>query len=76
MGLTKQDVLRLAKEHNVQFVNLQFTDIVGSLKAVTIPVWKLTVSGMSKAHACRSWVTFAVVISLRDEYRSPLKDPL
>jgi glutamine synthetase len=41
MGLTKQDVLKLAKEHNVQFVNLQFTDIVGTLKAVTIPVWKL-----------------------------------
>ncbi|HVK40404.1 MAG TPA: type I glutamate--ammonia ligase [Candidatus Kapabacteria bacterium] len=41
MGLTKQDVLRLAKEHDVQFVNLQFTDIVGTLKAVTIPVWKL-----------------------------------
>lgn len=41
MGMTKQDVLRLAKEHNVQFVNLQFTDIIGTLKAVTIPVWKL-----------------------------------
>ena len=41
MGMTKQDVLKLAKEHNVQFVNLQFTDIVGTLKAVTIPVWKL-----------------------------------
>jgi glutamine synthetase len=41
MGMTKQDVLRLARENNVQFVNLQFTDIVGTLKAVTIPVWKL-----------------------------------
>lgn len=41
MGMTKDDVLKLAKEHNVQFVNLQFTDIVGTLKAVTIPVWKL-----------------------------------
>src|SRR5688500_9142431 len=41
MGMNKQDVLRLAKEHNVQFVNLQFTDIIGTLKAVTIPVWKL-----------------------------------
>jgi glutamine synthetase len=41
MGISKQDVLRLAREHNVQFVNLQFTDIIGTLKAVTIPVWKL-----------------------------------
>ncbi|MGE3799498.1 MAG: glutamine synthetase family protein [Candidatus Kapaibacterium sp.] len=39
--MTKTDVLNLAKENNVQFVNLQFTDIVGTLKAVTIPVWKL-----------------------------------
>lgn len=41
MGMTKQQVLELAHERNVQFVNLQFTDIVGVLKAVTIPVWKL-----------------------------------
>ena len=39
--MTKADVLKLAQENNVQFVNLQFTDIVGTLKAVTIPVWKL-----------------------------------
>lgn len=41
MAMTKQDVLKLAGEKNVQFVNLQFTDIIGTLKAVTIPVWKL-----------------------------------
>lgn len=41
MAMTKEDVLKLARERNVQFVNLQFTDIVGTLKAVTIPVWKL-----------------------------------
>lgn len=41
MAMTKKDVLKLAEEQNVQFVNLQFTDIIGVLKAVTIPVWKL-----------------------------------
>lgn len=41
MSMTKEEVLNLARERNVQFVNLQFTDIVGTLKAVTIPVWKL-----------------------------------
>jgi len=41
MAMTKQEVLKLAAEKNVQFVNLQFTDIIGTLKAVTIPVWKL-----------------------------------
>lgn len=39
--MNKTQVLKLAKQHNVKFVNLQFTDIVGTLKAVTIPVWKL-----------------------------------
>ncbi len=41
MAMTKTEVLSLAAEKNVQFVNLQFTDIIGTLKAVTIPVWKL-----------------------------------
>ena len=41
MALNKKKVLHMAEEANVQFVNLQFTDIVGTLKAVTIPVWKL-----------------------------------
>ncbi|MEO5928857.1 MAG: type I glutamate--ammonia ligase [Candidatus Kapaibacterium sp.] len=41
MAITKDDILRMTQEQNVQFVNLQFTDIVGTLKAVTIPVWKL-----------------------------------
>src|SRR5438552_17787958 len=41
MAMKKNDVLKLAEENSVQFVNLQFTDVVGTLKAVTIPVWKL-----------------------------------
>lgn len=39
--VSKEQVLELAKEHNVQFVDFQFTDIEGTLKAVTIPVHKL-----------------------------------
>lgn len=37
----KARVLSLAKEHNVQFVDMQFTDILGILKAITIPATKL-----------------------------------
>ncbi|MGI8424765.1 MAG: glutamine synthetase family protein [Chloroflexota bacterium] len=33
----KQDVLARAKTENVRFVNLQFTDVVGLTKSVTIP---------------------------------------
>ena len=38
---TKEDVLRLAKELNVRFIRLQFTDILGIIKNVSIPVQQL-----------------------------------
>ncbi len=40
-GMTKKDVLELAKQERVQFVQLQFTDLNGLLKGVTIPISKL-----------------------------------
>ena len=33
--------IEAAKEHNVRFVQLQFTDILGIVKAVTIPLHQL-----------------------------------
>lgn len=39
---TKEMVLDMAVKHRVQFVDMQFTDLMGSLKAVTIPVHKLS----------------------------------
>src|SRR5471030_2463504 len=39
--MTKSQVLSLAKEQNVQFINVMFTDILGVMKAITIPVSKL-----------------------------------
>lgn len=38
LGYTKEDVLKLFKEENVKFVRLQFTDILGILKNMAIPV--------------------------------------
>lgn len=40
-GVTKEMVLDLCREYSVQFVDMQFVDIFGVLKAVTIPVHKL-----------------------------------
>ena len=40
-GATKRDMLEWAKRDSVQFVQLQFTDLNGLLKGVTIPVSKL-----------------------------------
>lgn len=39
--LTQQDILDRAKELNVRFVNLQFTDILGNIKNVAIPTQQL-----------------------------------
>lgn len=36
MGYTKEDVLRIAEEKDVQFIRLQFTDIFGQMKNVAI----------------------------------------
>ncbi len=36
MGYSKQDVIKLIKENNVEFIRLQFTDIFGQLKNVAI----------------------------------------
>jgi len=41
MGMSKDDVLYAAKEANVKFVRLQFTDLAGQLKNVAITVEQL-----------------------------------
>lgn len=38
---TKKDILQMAKDENVQYVRLQFTDILGTIKAVEISVSQL-----------------------------------
>lgn len=38
---TKEDVLRLAEEQGIRFILLQFTDILGVMKSVAIPVEQL-----------------------------------
>ncbi len=37
----EKEVLEKAKADGVKFVSLQFTDVVGTIKNVTIPVWRL-----------------------------------
>lgn len=38
---TKEDIFRFADEQNVKFIRLQFTDILGIIKNVEIPVSQL-----------------------------------
>jgi glutamine synthetase len=41
-NVTKEMVLEMCAEYGVQFIDMQFTDLMGTLKAVTIPVHKLS----------------------------------
>jgi len=41
MDLSKKEILEKAKADQVKFVNLQFTDILGTIKSVSIPVERL-----------------------------------
>ncbi|MFS0722350.1 type I glutamate--ammonia ligase [Paenibacillus sp. 1P07SE] len=41
MSFTKEDILRSAQEQNVRFIRLQFTDLLGTIKNVEIPVSQL-----------------------------------
>lgn len=41
MGFTREDILRIAKEQNVRFIRLQFTDLLGTIKNVEIPLSQL-----------------------------------
>ena len=38
---TKQDIIRMVDENDVQFIRLQFTDVFGTLKNVAISVSQL-----------------------------------
>ena len=41
MSMTAQDVLRMARSERVKFIHLQFTDVVGVVKGITIPSHEL-----------------------------------
>ncbi|WP_208592640.1 type I glutamate--ammonia ligase [Gracilibacillus suaedae] len=41
MGLTKEEIKQKIKEENVKFIRLQFTDLLGTIKNVEIPLSQL-----------------------------------
>ncbi|WP_128895371.1 type I glutamate--ammonia ligase [Longirhabdus pacifica] len=40
-GYTKEDIMRMAEEMNVRYIRLQFTDLLGTIKNVEIPLQQL-----------------------------------
>lgn len=41
MPFTKEDILRVLDEESIRFIYLQFTDLLGTLKAVSVPVTEI-----------------------------------
>lgn len=68
---TKQDVLRIAREQDVKFVRLQFTDIMGTLKNVAITVDQLEKALDNKCMFDGSSIEGFVRIEESDMYLRP-----
>src|SRR5574344_1042794 len=71
---TKNDVLRFAKENNVKYIRLQFTDMLGSIKAVEIPASKLEEALDNKIMFDGSSIEGFVRIKESDMYLRPDPD--
>ncbi len=68
---TKEDILRLAKEQNVRFVRLQFTDILGCMKNVAITINQLEKALDNECMADGSSIEGFVRVEESDMYLYP-----
>ena len=68
---SKEDVLRLAKELDVKFIRLQFTDILGTLKNVAITVEQLEKALANQCMFDGSSIEGFVRIEESDMYLAP-----
>lgn len=71
MSYTKEDILRIAKEENVRFIRLQFTDLLGTIKNVEIPVSQLPKALSNKMMFDGSSIEGYVRIEESDMYLYP-----
>ncbi|MGO0061601.1 type I glutamate--ammonia ligase [Brevibacillus fluminis] len=68
---TKEDILRLAKEENVKYIRLQFTDLMGIIKNVEIPLSQLPKALDNKMMFDGSSIEGFVRIEESDMYLAP-----
>src|SRR6476661_10157436 len=69
--LTKKDILKQIEEENVRFIRLQFTDILGTIKNVEIPVSQLDKALENKMMFDGSSIEGFVRIEESDMYLHP-----
>ncbi len=68
---TKSDILKIAKEENVRYIRLMFTDIMGTIKSVEIPVTRLETALDGKVMFDGSSIEGFVRIMEADMYLRP-----
>ncbi len=68
---TRKDILKIAKDENVRYIRLQFTDMLGTIKAVEIPVSKLNDALNNKIMFDGSSIEGFVRIKEADMYLKP-----
>ncbi len=68
---TKSDILRIAKEENVRYIRLMFTDILGTIKSVEIPLGQLGTALDGKVMFDGSSIEGFVRIMEADMYLKP-----
>ncbi|MEA5061692.1 MAG: type I glutamate--ammonia ligase [Erysipelotrichaceae bacterium] len=68
---TKEEILKIAKQEDVRYIRLQFTDMIGTVKAVEIPVAKLKDALDDKIMFDGSSIEGFVRIKEADMYLSP-----
>jgi glutamine synthetase len=66
--------IEAAKEHNVRFVQMQFTDIIGAVKSVTIPLHQLADSTVHGTWFDGSSIEGFTRIAESDQYLKPDMD--
>lgn len=67
----RKDILKIAKDENVRYIRLQFTDMLGTIKAVEIPVSKLDDALNNKIMFDGSSIEGFVRIKEADMYLKP-----
>jgi len=68
---TKEEILRIAKEENVRYIRLMFTDIMGTIKSVEIPFRRLETALDGKVMFDGSSIEGFVRIMEADMYLKP-----
>ena len=71
MGYTKEDIIRIVKEENIEFIRLQFTDIFGQLKNVAIGASQIEKAVNNQMMMDGSSIEGFVRINESDQYLYP-----